>query len=56
MSKNLSIELYKEDGKFGVYIGDENGSGIDVKGDTAEDAIENAKPYLLDFFYEMEEE
>lgn len=56
MSINLSVELYNENGKFGIYIADECGSGIDVKGDTPEDAIENAKPYLLDFFYEMEEE
>lgn len=56
MSINLSVELYKEDGRFGVYLADDGGSGIDVKGDTPEDAIENAKPYLLDFFDEMEEE
>ena len=52
----LSVELFKDGKDYGIYMNSENGSGIEVTGATPEDAIENAKSYLLDFFDEMEEE
>lgn len=50
----LSVELYKEGKTFGMYIGDEmGGSGIDVKGDTREEVIAKATPYLADYMEEV---
>lgn len=54
---NVSIELYLEDGKFGLYLADEcGGSGVDVKGDTPEEAAAKITPYIADCFYADEEE
>lgn len=55
MSINLSVELFKDGKDYGIYMSAENGSGIEVTGSTPEDAIENAKEYLLEYFEEVDE-
>ena len=52
----LSIELYHEGDGFGIYLGDyQGGSGIQVSGDTPQEAAENLAPYIADYFYKNEE-
>ena len=53
----LSVELYREDDRYGIYIADnKGGSGIEVEGDSPEDVANQAAPYLADYFYENEDE
>ena len=55
--KHITLDLYFENGKYGIYLGDNNGgSGITVTGSTPEEAAENIKPYIADYFYNNEEE
>lgn len=57
MDAKLTLELYCENGKFGIYLSDNvGGSGIDVKGETPEEAAENIAPYIADYFYNKNEE
>ncbi len=47
----LSLELYKSNGKYGIYIADnQGGSGITVKEATPEEAVQRAGEYLVDYF------
>ena len=51
MGRKLLLELYEENGTYGVYISDDiGGSGIDVKGETPQEVCENAVPYMVDYF------
>lgn len=47
----LSIELYKRDGMYCAYIGDDmGGSGIEATGETKDEACENLAGYIKDYF------
>ena len=55
--KHLTIDLYFENGKYGIYLGDNNGgSGISVTGKTPEDAAREISHYIADYFYDNDEE
>ena len=55
--KHITLDLYFENGEYGIYLGDNNGgSGITVTGNTPEEAAENIKPYIADYFYNNDEE
>ena len=51
----LNIDIVKNQDGFNIYLGDQcGGSGIEVSGATADEAIENLTPYLHDYLYRME--
>jgi hypothetical protein len=51
----LNIDIEKTNNGFDIYLSDNNGgSGIEVSGATADEAIENLTPYLHDYLYRME--
>jgi hypothetical protein len=51
----LNIDIEKTDDGFDIYLSDQcGGSGIEVSGATADEAIENLTPYLHDYLYRME--
>lgn len=53
-SKIVSMEVYRDaEGNYGVYFGDDCGSGIKATGSTPEEAVEEAKLYILDMFDEL---
>jgi len=53
----ITLDLYFENGEYCIYLGDNNGgSGITVTGSTPEEAAENIKPYIADYFYNNDEE
>lgn len=53
-SKIVSMEVYRDaEGNYGVYFGDDGGSGINASGSTPEEAVEEAKGYILDMFDEL---
>ena len=55
----VEIEINKASvGKgFDLYMGDDcGGSGIEVSGKTADEAIENLIPYLRDYMEQVSEE
>lgn len=55
--RRLSLELYRKDKLFGVYISDnEGGSGITVEEPSPEEAAKEAAKYIADYFYEEEDE
>ena len=55
--KRITLDLYFENGEYGIYLGDNNGgSGIPVTGRTPEEVAENIKPYIADYFYNNDEE
>lgn len=55
--KHITLDLYFENGEYGIYLGDNNGgSGITVTGSTIEETVENIKPYIADYFYDNEDE
>lgn len=55
--KHITLDLYFENGEYGIYLGDNNGgSGITVTGNTPEESAENIKPYIADYFYNNDEE
>ena len=55
--KRITLDLYFENGEYGIYLGDNNGcSGINVTGSTPEEATENIKPYIADYFYNNDDE
>ena len=55
--KHITLGLDFESGVYGIYLGDNNGgSGITVTGSTPEEAAENIKPYIADYFYNNDEE
>lgn len=50
----LSIELYREGDVFGIYLSDyQGGSGIEVIGNTPQEAAKNLAPYIADYFYKI---
>ena len=55
--KHITLDLYIENREYGIYLDDNNGgSGITVTGSTPEEAVENIKPYITDYFYSNDEE
>ena len=51
----LNIDIVKNEDGFDIYLSDQcGGSGIEVSGATADEAIENLTPYLHDYLYRME--
>lgn len=49
----LSLELYRKGNGFGIWLSDDTGgSGIEVLGNTPEEAANNIAPYIIDYFYE----
>ena len=55
--RRLSLELYRKDKLFGVYISDnEGGSGITVEEPSPEEAAKEAAKYIADYFYEEEDD
>jgi len=54
-SINLDLELYHEDGQYGMWISDKiGGSGIEVKGSTKEECAQEAAKYLVDYLYKLQ--
>lgn len=54
-SINLDLELYHENGQYGMWISDRiGGSGIDVKGSTKEECAQEAAKYLVDYLYKLQ--
>lgn len=52
---NLDLELYHENGQYGIWISDRiGGSGIDVKGSTKEECAQEAAKYLVDYLYKLQ--
>ena len=50
----ITLELYKSDNGFGIWLSDDcGGSGIEVTGNTPEDAANKIKPYIVEYFYEQ---
>lgn len=55
MGINLNIDIEKNEDGFDIYLSDnEGGSGIEVYGSTADEAIENLTPYIHDYLYRLE--
>lgn len=54
---NISFVKWEEGGEVGytVYLGEENGSGINVTGSTKEEVLDNLKPYLFDKLDELDD-
>ena len=50
MIAKLNIEIYKEDGQYCVYIGEDNYSGCECVGPTSEDCAEQVKQYIINTF------
>ena len=51
----LSLELYRNGNGFGIWLSDDvGGSGIEVVGNTPEEAANNIAPYIADYFYEKD--
>lgn len=51
MEFNLNINVIINEDGVSLYLSDDlGGSGIKVDGYNAEEAAENIKPYLLDYF------
>ena len=51
-SARISLELYHENGQYGIYLGDEmGGSGIEVNARTPKEAVKRISPYIVDYFY-----
>lgn len=52
--RKITLELYRNDNGFGIWLSDDcGGSGIEVTGNTPEDAANKIKPYIADYFYEQ---
>lgn len=48
----LSLELYRTDDGFGIWLSDyTGGSGIEVEGNTPEETAKNIAEYVADYFY-----
>ena len=45
----ITLEVYFEDGQYGIYAGGDSDSGISVKGATPEECAKEFKPYLEDY-------
>ena len=55
--KHITLDLYFENGVYGIYLGDNNGgSGITITGKTPEDVARDIAPYIADYFYENDKE
>lgn len=53
---DISLEMYFENGMYHAFICADGASGIKVDGNTPEELIANATPYLLDAAKEIETE
>lgn len=53
-SRQLTLELYRDGELFGVWLDDNmGGSGIEVFGNTPEEAANNIADYVADYFYKQ---
>ena len=50
MAKVMTIELYKEDGKFKAYIEEENSSGYICAGSSSEEVAQQVAQYIEESF------
>jgi hypothetical protein len=52
----VEIDIVKKGEEFDLFVGDDcGGSGISVKGKTADEVIENLIPYLRDYLEQVSE-
>ena len=51
MITRLDIEIYKEEGQYCAYIGEDNSSGYECVGPTPEDCAEQVKQYVINTFH-----
>lgn len=54
---SISFVKWEEGGEVGytIFLGEENGSGINVTGSTKDEVLENLKPYLFDKLDELDD-
>ena len=53
----LTLELYKTDTGYGIWLSDElGGSGIGVLETTKEACAEQITPYITDYLYKLDNE
>ena len=52
----LDIELYKEGTLYCAYISENGSSGHSIKGKSAKHCAEKVKEYIIQTFYNLEEE
>jgi hypothetical protein len=53
----VEIDIIKKGEEFDLFVGDDcGGSGISVKGKTADEVIENLIPYLRDYLEQVSED
>jgi hypothetical protein len=52
----LSVELYKEDGMFCAYIGDDGGSGYKIRECSESECARRIAQYFEEYGYWTEEE
>lgn len=50
MIARLIVEVYKEEGQYCAYIGEDNSSGYECTGPTPEDYAEQVKQYVINSF------
>lgn len=46
---NYNIELYKENGYFCAYIGEDNGSGYEIRESNESDCVSKIAQYFEDY-------
>lgn len=51
MIARLIVEVYKEEGQYCAYIGEDNSSGYECTGPTPEDCAEQVKQYVINTFH-----
>ena len=54
--KRITLELYRKDGGFGIYIGSDGGSGITVEENTPMAVAQGIAAYIADLFYNEDDE
>lgn len=52
----FSVELYKEDGMFYAYIGEDGGSGYEICADSESECAAKIAQYFEDYGYWTEDE
>jgi hypothetical protein len=51
----ITIDVQVTNGNFDLFVGDDcGGSGISIKGKSAQETAENLLPYLVDYFKQEE--
>ena len=51
MITRLNVEIYKEEGQYCAYIGEDNSSGYECVGSTPEECSEQVKQYVINTFH-----